>query len=51
MTLIKDINLENDLTYHIFTDGSWFYIADEDGTVLADEDSLEDIEKLFKNLL
>ena len=49
MTKIKDILL-TEIIFHIYTDGDWFYITDEDGTIIAEEDSLEDIIKLTKNL-
>lgn len=52
MTLIKDITITEGVEFHIYTDESnWYYIADEDGTVIADEDSLEDCMSLLNNLI
>mgnify|MGYP003635636487 CR=1 FL=1 len=49
MTKIKDISL-TEVIFTIYTDGVMFYIADEDGVLIAEEDTLEDLINLTKNL-
>jgi len=50
MTKIKDIKLELDITFTVYTDGVMFYIADEDSNCIAEEDTLEDALNLLNNL-
>tara|TARA_R110000765_G_scaffold23313_1_gene58996 strand:- start:379 stop:528 length:150 start_codon:yes stop_codon:yes gene_type:complete len=49
MTKIKDISLTQ-VIFTIYTDGIMFYIADEDGVLIAEEETLEEIINLTKNL-
>ena len=49
MTKIKDISL-TEVLFTIYTDGIMFYIADEDGVLIAEEETLEEIINLTKNL-
>jgi len=49
MTKIQDISLTQ-VIFTIYTDGIMFYIADEDGVLIAEEETLEEIINLTKNL-